>query len=150
MLLRRVWPSRPPFENPFSEFDQLRREMLRVFDSVVGNDVSPGVFPPMNVTQDEDNYYVRAELPGIKAADLSVTALRNRVSIAGRREISKEREKVSYHRKERAEGEFSRTITLPGEVAADKVEARYSDGVLQLTLPKAAETKPRQIAVAVS
>jgi HSP20 family protein len=150
MLLRRVWPSRPLFENPFSEFDQLRREMMRAFDSVVGNDVSPGVFPPTNVTQDDDNYYVRAELPGIKAADLSVTALRNRVSIAGKRVISKEGEKVSYHRKERAEGEFSRTVTLPGEVASDKVEARYADGVLQLTLPKAEETKPRQITVAVS
>jgi HSP20 family protein len=150
MLLRRVWPSRPPFENPFSEFDLLRREMLRVFDTVAGNDVSPGVFPPMNVTQDDDNYYVRAELPGIKAADLSVTALRNRVSIAGKRELSKENEKASYHRKERAEGEFNRTVALPGEVAADKIEARYADGVLQLTLPKAEETKPRQIAVTVS
>jgi len=122
--------------------------MLRVFDSMVGNDVSPGVFPPLNVTQDSDNYYVRAELPGIKAADISVTALRNRVSIAGKREISKEAEKASYHRRERAEGEFSRTVTLPSEVAADKVEARYLDGILQLTLPKAEETKPRQIAVA--
>ncbi len=150
MLLRRVWPSRPLYENPFSDFDQLRREMLRLFDSAVGNDVSPGVFPPMNVTQDDDNYYVRAELPGIKAAELSVTALRNRMSIAGKRVISKEGEKVSYHRKERAEGEFSRTVTLPGEVAADKVEARYTDGVLQLTLPKAEETKPRQIAVTAS
>jgi HSP20 family protein len=150
MLLRRVWPSRPLYESPFSEFDSLRREMLRVFDSMVGNDVSPGVFPPLNVTQDSDNYYVRAELPGIKAADLSVAALRNRVSIAGKREISKEAEKASYHRRERAEGEFSRTVTLPGEVAADKVEARYLDGILQLTLPKAEETKPRQIAVAMS
>jgi HSP20 family protein len=150
MLLRRVWPSRPLFENPFSDFDQLRREMLRVFDSVVGHDVSTGVFPPVNVTQDENNFYVRAELPGIKATDLSVTALRNRVSIAGKREISEEREKASYHRKERAEGEFSRIVTLPGEVAADKVEARYADGVVQLTLPKAEETKPRQISVEVS
>jgi len=149
MLLRRVWPSRPPFENSFSEFDQLRREMLRVFDSVAGND-APGVFPPMNVTQDDDSYYIRAELPGIRAADLSVTALRNRVSIAGKRELSKENDKASYHRKERAEGDFNRTVTLPGEVAADKIEARYTDGVLQLTLPKAEETKPRQIAVAVS
>jgi len=124
--------------------------MFRVFDSAAGSDSSTGVFPPTNVTQDDNNYYVRAELPGIKAADLSITALRNRVSIAGKREISAESEKASYHRKERAEGEFSRTVTLPGEVVADKVEARYADGVLQLTLPKAEETKPRQIAVAVS
>ena len=104
----------------------------------------------MNVTQDADNFYIRAELPGIKAADLSVTALRNRVSIAGKREISKEDGKASYHRKERAEGEFSRTITLPSDVASEKVVARYVDGVLQLTLPKAEESKPRQIAVTVS
>jgi len=124
--------------------------MLRVFDSVTGHEGSSGVFPPLNITQDNDSYYVRAELPGIKTADLSITALRNRVTIAGRREISREGEKVSYHRKERAEGEFSRTITLPGDVAADKVEARYTDGVLELTLPKAEESKPRQIAVTVS
>ena len=151
MLLRRVWPSRPAFENPFADFDQLRREMLRVFDAVRGGDndrdIRGGGFPPMNVTQDNDNFYVRAEVPGIKPADLTVSALRNRVSISGKREIPKEHDQVSYHRQERAEGEFSRTVTLPGEVATDKVEARYADGVLTLTLPKAEAAKPRQIAV---
>jgi HSP20 family protein len=155
MLLRRVWPSRPAFESPFADFDQLRREMLRVFDTVAGNDVSrdlsAGVFPPMNVTQDDNSFYVRAEVPGIRAADLTVSALRNRVSISGKREIPEEHTRdgngISYHRKERAQGEFSRTLTLPSEVAADKVEARYADGVLTLTLPKAEETKPRQITV---
>ena len=151
MLLRRVWPSRPAFENPFADFDQLRREMLRVFDAVAGNDsdrdFSAGVFPPMNVTQDDNNFYLRAEVPGISAKEVSISALRNRVSISGKREIPQENERVSYHRKERAEGEFSRTVTLPGEIAADRVEARYSDGILALTLPKAEEAKPRQIAV---
>jgi HSP20 family protein len=148
MLLRRVWPSRPAFENPFAEFDQLRREMLRVFDAVAGGDSAPaGVFPPMNVTQDDNNFYVRAEVPGISAKDLSISALRDQVSISGKRVIPQENERVSYHRKERAEGEFSRTITLPGEVVTDRVEAAYRDGILALTLPKAEEAKPRQIAV---
>jgi HSP20 family protein len=151
MLLRRVWPSRPAFENPFAEFDQLRREMLRVFDAVAGSDsdreLSAGVFPPMNVTQDDNNFYLRAEVPGISAKDLAISALRNRVSISGKRVIPQENERVSYHRKERAEGEFNRTVTLPGEVAAERVEARYSDGILALTLPKAEEARPRQIAV---
>lgn len=149
MLLRRVWQSRPGFDYPFPDFDQLRREMMRLFDSASGVDTArdaSGVFPPMNLSQDNDNYYVRAELPGVKPSDLSISALRNRVSISGRRAITAE-EKVSYHRSERAEGEFNRTITLPGEVAADKVDARYTDGVLTLTLPKAEEAKPRQIAV---
>jgi len=151
MLLRRVWPSRPLFENPFSDFDLFRREMLRVLGAMTGSEASPedtaGVFPPIHVTQDDNNFYVRAEVPGIKAADLSISALRNRVTIAGKREIPKESEKVSYHRQERAEGAFSRTLTLPGEVNAEKVEARCADGVLTLTLPKAEQAKPRQITI---
>jgi HSP20 family protein len=154
MLLRRVWPSRPGFENPFADFDHLRREMLRMFDAVSGGDgardLSAGVFPPMNVTQDDDNFYIRAEIPGINASDLVISSLRNRVSISGKREIAQEKGKVSYHRSERPEGEFNRTVTLPAEVAADKVEARYVDGVLTLTLPKAEESKPRQVSVSSS
>ncbi len=106
-----------------------------------------GVFPPMNVTQDDDNFYVRAEVPGIKANEISISAVRNRISLSGRREIPAEHERVSYHRKERAEGSFNRTVTLPTEVDAQRVEARYADGILTLTLPKAEEAKPRQITV---
>lgn len=151
MLLRRVWPSRPAFENPFADFDQLRREMQRMLDTVSGGELSreypAGVFPPMNITQDDNSFYLRADIPGIRPTDISVSALRNRVSISGKREIPEENGNVSYHRKERAQGEFSRTVTLPAEVATDKVEAHYADGVLTLTLPKAEEAKPRQIAV---
>jgi HSP20 family protein len=124
--------------------------MLRLLDSVGGEpfgDVGAGVFPPVNVTQDDDNFYVRAEVPGIKPSELSITAVRNRVSLAGRREIQREQAPVSYHRKERAEGSFNRTVTLPTEVDAERVDARYADGILTLTLPKAEETKPRQITV---
>lgn len=150
MLVRRVWPSRPTFDGPFGDFAQLRREMARLLDAVSGEsyaDAGAGVFPPLNVTQDNDNFYVRAEVPGIQASDLSILAVRNRLSISGRREIPREHERVSYHRKERAEGSFNRTITLPGEVAAEQVDARYADGILTLTLPKAEEAKPRQITV---
>jgi len=107
-----------------------------------------GVFPPVNVTQDSDRFVVRAEVPGIRSSDLEISALRNRVSITGRREIPQERgERVSYHRRERAEGTFSRTLALPTEIDADRVEARYADGVLTLTLPKAEAAKARQIVV---
>jgi HSP20 family protein len=150
MLVKRVWPSRPTWESSFADFDQARREMLRLFDSVAGNttgEAAAGVFPPINVTQDRDHFYVRAELPGIKADELNISALANRVSIAGKREIPRENERVSYHRKERAEGSFSRTLTLPTEIDSGRVEARYADGILSLTLPKAEQAKPRQIAV---
>jgi HSP20 family protein len=124
--------------------------MLRLLESVTGEtfgDVGAGVFPPVNITQDDDNFYLRAEVPGIKPNELSISAVRNRVSLAGKREIQREHDRVSYHRKERAEGSFNRTVTLPTEVDAERVDARYADGILTLTLPKAEETKPRQITV---
>lgn len=150
MLVRRVWPSRPTFDSPFADFDSMRREMLRLLDSVAGEtfgDAGAGVFPPMNITQDDDNFYLRAEVPGVKPDELSISAVRNRVSLAGKREIQREHERASYHRKERAEGSFDRTVTLPTEVDSERVDARYADGILTLTLPKAGEAKPRQITV---
>lgn len=150
MIVRRVWPSRPSVDSPFGDAYQLRREMLRLLDTAAGEasaDLGAGVFPPLNVTQDYNNFYLRAEIPGIKPNELSISALRNRVSLAGKREIQREHERVSYHRKERAEGTFNRTVTLPAEVDPQGVDARYSEGVLTVTLPKAEEAKPRQITV---
>ena len=149
MFVRRVWPSRPTFDGSFSDFDQIRREMLRLLDATddVGPSSGVGVFPPLNITQDDDNFYLRAEIPGIKPAELSISALRNRLSISGKREIPREHDRVSYHRKERPEGGFNRAVTLPTEVDAERVDAHYTDGILTLTLPKAEQLKPRQIAV---
>lgn len=151
MLVRRSWPSRPAFESAFADFDSLRREMQRLIDNAAGadayGDVGSGVFPPMNVTQDGDSFYVRAEVPGIKASELSITAMKNRLTIAGKREIPNEQERVSYHRKERPEGAFNRTLTLPAELDVERIDARYTDGVLTLKLPKAEAAKPRLISV---
>jgi HSP20 family protein len=150
MLVRGVWPSRPTFDSPFGDFDRVRREMLRLLDAANGDYASTataGVFPPLNVTQDDDNFYIRAEIPGIDPKQLQISALRNRVSLAGKRELPKEHERASYHRKERSEGSFNRTLTLPTFIDAERVDARYTDGILMLTLPKAEEAKPRQITV---
>ena len=151
MIVKRVWPARPSFDRSSPDHDTFRRELLRAFSMFEGDReprTSPsGVFPPINITQDADRFYVRAELPGIVASELSITALRNRLSISGKREIAKEHERASYHRKERPEGTFNRTLTLPMWIDAERIEARYADGILMLTLPKAEEAKPRQIAV---
>jgi HSP20 family protein len=149
MLVRRGWPSRPAFEDVFADFDQLRREMQRLLDPgrAEFGESGSGVFPPMNVTQDAENFYVSAEVPGIKASELSISAVKNRLSIAGKREIKNENERVSYHRKERPEGSFNRALTLPTELDVDHIEARYADGILSLKLPKAEAAKPRLISV---
>jgi HSP20 family protein len=150
MLVRRSWPSRPAFETALSDFEQLRREMQRLIDGQAlaeGQGTGSGVFPLLNVTQDGERFYVRAEVPGIDANQLSISAVQNRLSIAGKREIPAEHDRASYHRKERPEGSFNRTLTLPTELDVDRIEARYADGILTLELPKAEAAKPRQIRV---
>ncbi len=151
MLVRRSWPSRPAFDDAFADVEQLRREMQRLLGNSPRADghgeLGAGVFPHMNITQDADNFYLRAEVPGIKASELSISALKNRLSIAGKREIPSEHERVSYHRKERPEGSFNRTLTLPTELDVEHIDARYADGILTLKLPKAEAAKPRLINV---
>ena len=136
--------------DPFAEMDRLRREMDRVFGSFsAGRGISPtaGVFPALNVSEDEHNFYVRAELPGAAPEDIEITTKDNNLIIKGERRIAAEGEKVSYHRREREAGTFRRIISLPTQVDAGKVTAVCKNGVLTVTLPKTAEAKPRQIEV---
>jgi HSP20 family protein len=104
----------------------------------------------MNVTEDKDTYYVRAELPGLNAEDLDISVTGDSLSISGERRLVGEDEKAQYHRREREAGRFSRIVALPGEIDTGKVEARCSDGILTVSMPKAEEAKPRQIAVKTS
>lgn len=152
MIVRRFWPT-SGWQSPFSELDRMRREMERVFEDLTGMRSqlpAAGVFPPVNVTQDRERFYVRAEIPGVKPSDVELTAAHNTVSIAGQRTIPREGEKVSYHRRERDEGSFRRTITLPHEFQGQNIEARHVNGVLTIVLPKAEAAKPRQITVKAS
>lgn len=150
MLMRRLWPSRPTFDSPFSDYEGMRRQMQRWFDALESfnpSEFGSGVFPPLNVTQDKDNVYVRAEVPGVSCKNLEISAEGRRLSISGKREIPPENDRASYHRKERAEGSFNRTLTLPCEFDASRVDARCAAGVLTVTLPKHEAAKPRQITV---
>jgi len=148
MFVRRVWPA-SPFQraatmNPL----RLRRDMDRLFDLLsFGEEPSAGVFPAMNVTQDDDRYFVRAELPGVQSKDLQISVERNKLSLSGKRDIPEEGKGVSYHRRERAGGAFSRSVTLPDELNADAVDATYTSGVLTIVAQKAEAAKARQIQV---
>jgi HSP20 family protein len=136
--------------DPFSEMDRFRREMGKLIDAFNagrGSDHSAGVFPALNVSDDEDNLYVRAELPGVAPEDIEITTKENNLILKGERKIAAEGEKVSYHRRERESGIFRRIISLPTRVDADRISAVCQNGVLTVTLPKAAEIKPRQIEV---
>ena len=109
-----------------------------------------GVFPLMNVTEDKDNYYVRAELPGLKVDDLDISVTGDTLSISGERKLPVEDVKAQYHRREREAGGFSRIVSLPAQMDTGKVEARCTDGVLTVVLPKAEAVRPKQIAVKAS
>jgi HSP20 family protein len=127
MLWRRStdWPAWG-FSNPFDELDRIRRQMDWLSSGLTGGllgQTIAGVFPLMNMTEDKDNYYIRAELPGIKAKELDISATGDSISIAGERKIPAEAENAHYHQREREGGTFNRTITLPARIDADKVEA---------------------------
>lgn len=148
MILRR-FPSLPTWYTGFREVDEARREMERLFASLTDPSGvrSAGVFPPINVSEDAESVYVRAELPGIKADDLEITMENDTLTIAGERKPVTEDESVSSHRREREWGAFRRSFSLPTRVDSDRVGARYLHGILMITLPKSAEARPMQISV---
>jgi HSP20 family protein len=136
--------------NAFAELEQMRRQMNRLWEGVTGENIrsrSAGVFPLINLTEDSDNYYVRAELPGVNSDALDLKVDANTLSLSGERTTEVEGENVKYHRREREAGRFSRVITLPGEIDPDKVAAKMNLGLLKIVVPKAEAIKPRQITV---
>jgi HSP20 family protein len=139
------------FRRAFEEFDRMRRQMDRFasgFESGPGeNFQKAGVFPALNLTEDDHNYYIRAELPGVVSEDLDIQATGKNLSISGVRKNVPEAEGARYHRREREAGKFARVFTLPGIIVAEKIKAAFSNGVLTITIPKAEESKPRKISI---
>jgi HSP20 family protein len=135
--------------SPVDEWAQMRRQMDRLFEDAMApyQRFQAGVFPLINLTEDKNNYYVRAELPGMKAKELDIQATGNNLAISGERKIAAETEGARYHRREREAGKFSRMIGLPGEINPDKVEAKLENGILTVVVAKAEAAKPKQISI---
>lgn len=134
--------------DPFATLVGLQRAM----DSVMSSDwfgsrtSGSGAFPLINVFNDGDDFVVVAELPGVKKEDLDLQVRGDTVRIHGKKTVGYE-DNASVHRRERAAGEFDRTVTLPDQIDAAKVGAEYRDGVLTLRLPRAESAKPRTVAI---
>lgn len=103
-------------------------------------------FPPLNVWSEGDALLVEAELPGVPLAALEITVQGDELVIAGERKLPDE-PGATAHRRERASGRFARVVRLPVEVDAEAVQARLRDGVLHLSLPRSAASRPRRIEV---
>ena len=154
MLFRNV-PNGPTWgwTSPFQDLERMRRQMDLLTEGLtrgIWREPAAGVFPLMNVTEDKDNYYVRAELPGLKADELEISVTGDTLSISGERKLAVENDKAQYHRREREAGKFSRIVSLPDQMDTAKVEAHCADGILTVVLPKAEAVKPKQITVKAS
>lgn len=135
---------------PLTNFEDLRGEVERVFGVCTPTSglcfPRARAFPAVNAWENEDSIFVEAEVPGMKMEDLEVEVLGRDLCIKGSR-TEERSEDTNYHRQERVYGEFTRHLTLDTDVDAEGVKAALKDGVLTITLPKAASAKARKITV---
>jgi HSP20 family protein len=135
------------FADPFETLLNLQRALdaRAASDWLQNRTTSSGPFPPVNVFQQGDDILAIVELPGIDKEQLKIEAKENTIRISGRKLV--EYPQGSVHRRERASGEFDRTISLPVNLEPDGIKAEYRDGLLALFLPRAERDKPRSIRI---
>jgi HSP20 family protein len=138
--------------DPFREMMAFRNAVDRMFDNTFYGPSTTWLQPvgwdlPLDVAETDDQFLVKASLPGIKPDDLEITFENHVLTIKGETKEEKDVEEKRYHLRERRYGSFSRSITLPASVKADDIEAAFEDGVLTLRLPKAEKAKPKRIPV---
>ena len=142
--------------DPFRDLFALQDQLFRTFGSAYrgrGEEeqaVTATWAPLVDVFEDADGITLKAELPEVNASDVEIQVEGNTLTLKGERKLEREDKRDSYHRIERTYGAFSRTFTLPNTVDLEHISAESRDGVLRIHLPKKAETKPRQVKVAVS
>lgn len=138
--------------NPVREMMTLRNDFDRLFENFMD---SPEFHEnrgldwglALDVTENENNFTIKASVPGINPDDIDITLSNNVLTIKGEFKEENNVEEEKYHLRERRSGSFGRSVTLPVSVDADAVEADYDNGVLTLTVPKAEEVKPRRISI---
>jgi HSP20 family protein len=153
-MLKTAWY---PFEDLRSAQDERTQDQLdRLFAHALGlhgrwqgaaRGSDAAWAPALDIAERKDAYLVTVELPGVKLDDLTISLEDGLLTIQGERHFAHDSSEQQFHRVERAFGAFRRAITLPAHVVADAIEATIEDGVLQITVPKAEEAKPKRIQV---
>ena len=146
-----------PFRDlaPFSDFDRMRREMDRLWDTFLEGDVRKGSkedsawLPSVDVSETKNDVVVKAELPGMDPKDIDITLSDGHLMIKGQKKHEKEEKDEDYHFVERSYGSFVRAVHLPKEVKHDKISASYKNGVLKVVLPKSEEAKTKDVKIKV-
>jgi HSP20 family protein len=139
--------------DPFRELNALQNSLNRVFQPENrGQDelMTSGMFvPAVDIYEDEHSITLKVEVPGMKEQDFDIRVENDTLTVRGERKFEKEEKEENFHRIERRYGAFSRSFSLPKSVDAEKVEASYEAGVLNIRLAKRAEAKPKQIKIGV-
>jgi HSP20 family protein len=128
------------------------REIDRVFDAFFGQNEQQARrwVPPMDLVEAENEFVLKADLPGLREADVKIEVQDGALTISGERQAEHEQREHGWYRIERAFGSFNRSLTLPDGVDPDRIQAKFSDGVLEVRIPKPEERKPRRIEIAPS
>jgi HSP20 family protein len=136
------------FPDPFGTLLGLQSALdaSRRSDWLQSSPSASGSYPPLNVFRKGDDFALVAELPGVSSSDLDIQVKGRTVRLSGSKS-AKYPEKASIHRRERLQGRFDRSITLPIEVDQDRATAEFHDGILAVTLPRAERDKPRSIQI---
>ena len=136
--------------DPIRELDSLQGDMNRLFDRFFEGRPGNGGrrwIPAMDLVETDENLVVRADLPGMSEGDVEIEIKDNVLTVSGERKAEHEEKGEGFHRVERSFGRFGRSLTLPRGVEADAVKAEFTDGVLEIRIPKPAETKPTRVAI---
>jgi HSP20 family protein len=137
---------------PVREMDTLQSEMNRLFDGFFGRangTAGRRWVPAMDLVETEADFVLRADLPGMSEDDVVIEVKDDVLTVSGERQAEHEHSDEGYYRVERAFGGFSRSLTLPEGVAADKVKAKFDNGVLEVRIPKPEERKPQRIQIGI-
>jgi HSP20 family protein len=127
-------------------FDKMFDEIFNM--SIVENETE--FIPRADVHETDESYLVQLDLPGIDKNDVKVKFEDNTLIVSGERKQETKTEEKNYHRVERNYGSFTRSVRLPKDVNAQKISASYKNGVLEITLPKVDEVKPKEIEINVN
>ena len=142
--------------NPFKDRDELESRLATLFAGreATSNGGKEALTvtqwsPLVDITEDEKEYLIKAELPDMKKEDVRLTVEDNVLAISGERKFEKEEKSKKYHRVERAYGSFVRSFSLPEDADGSKVTADFKDGMLHVHLPKSVQAKPKAIEIKV-
>ena len=133
-----------PGWSPWNELKRLQREMNNLFS---GSQNVSNEYPAVNLWSDEQSLILTTMVPGIKPEDLNITVQGNQLTLEGEIKEEKYDDKVVFYRRERGAGRFVRSMRLPYEVEGDNSSAKYQNGILILTMPRAEKSKPKKIKI---